>query len=386
MIDEIEKLDLEKCHLVPSRGGLSASDVKDLAKKYGISDGGLKAELCTKLLALQKQRLSGKKPSPPLVTPSLPRPSQALPSLPPPLPSLPSPPPRLPPLPSLPSKPLVRKPSIKNIQKPPESTTLDKQITKSLAEVLNLMNSLYDTYKCCEEHYSREVLMLKKTSKKFLISSQVKQNLKALEEIQKTFLDPFMTELGNVYHLYLVYFYKKDTRNLLKVLNDRLYSLAQSYMFNFHRAISKIPLDILLQIYPPTAEYPKFVEHVEICEVKPSTGVSYLNCISTYFMQSMTRYVMATNNLVSLLEKVPKDQQRLYPYYNDIKRLANVTTTITKGLNEFQRYLDSLLYCSPKYCDEKLCEGKGRKCKSKLPHSFGSSDWYSIKGTNIFLK
>ena len=315
----------KKCLDIPSKGGLSAIEVKDLALKLGIDiKGATKAVLCDfierKLQLQQDKQLSGNnnltlgnqsiektiQPIEQTVTQRFPR--------------------KVKPLPPIPIKKVEDRSKIDNLYN----------------ELDNLIIGNSEKYMCCINQYEMEIMNKDKKVKA------------ALEKIKKQLLDKFYKKYQDFYYEYL-YLLKVDGSRRDKTLKKWIPELNKLYIILTYNTLKDIDKEVLEYIFPPN--YKEFKHYQEdrnrLCAPllnRPKDAkrdISTLLCFRSYMMQFMTR-----------LELLSKELDKTATNTNTNNSFTEMIVNENRDLSELQKYIDGLLLCRQDYCSPNSCTKK----------------------------
>ena len=331
-------LTYEKCNDIPSKGGMSAQEVKVVAQKLGINiQGKKKAELCKEIVERHEK-------SPVEENSALAKPKIII-------------------------KPIKETNAKKEVDLKKEAEKQEVVIQRVLKEIDHLVTTSKKQLECCLEHYNSEIQRL---SKKFR-----KAHKKELEIITDKFLIPFVKMYSEFYFTY-AYLEKtsKNRLNSIDYITENIVKLVDEYVRLLHSALSELDEEFLFLVFPPTEEYEAVEEKSEICKSSPELGKSYLNCIRTYMMQIISRFVLLSKELFKQVSKTYKEGDEIY---KTSKKLVEFTRISIKVLDQMNLYIESILQCRDDYCNLDFCTKKSGKlygsyCLPKYP-GYLEKDW-----------
>lgn len=367
--------DKKKCLSIPSKGGLSAAEVKALASSLGIVSNGTKAVLCDLIEGAMVKPTSLKVAN--AVTKEIPA---IIPTIIPqanvrkvkPLPPLPITKPALiaAAAAARPVSPIAKSALITAAARP-VSTIAKPVAAKPVAAnpELSKMESLYaelddliatnsEKYECCLGQYKAEISAIEK--KRFFTNSQAKKVKTVLDSIKKGILDGFYKKYQEFYQEYFYLLAVSNRDKAVESLKRWIPELNDTYIRLTYSTLSKADKEDLHYLFPPN--YIQFDHYEEdtnrICASlmnRPKDkkqDISTLLCFRTYIMQFMTR-----------LELLFKEIDQKLGNGNE-SELSRVLKNENLRLSELQKYLDGLFLCRKDHCDEKNCTKKSRVLRS----------------------
>jgi hypothetical protein len=336
-------LDIKRCLSVPSKGGMSVEQVRQIAASLGLDTSGTKAVLCDKINNFLSSGIAAPIPIPvivpvpnPVVSPKVsartvvPQPSvegnldtkSRAPLI-----------NQMMPIPRKPAKPL---PPI------PTRAGSDATINKLYQELDDLLESNSQKLHCCVEQYETE------------IARAPKKVGKALRSIKSALLDKFYAKYQDMYYEYFLILKQSGRERANQVLLKRVPELYEYYTILTRQALNSVPLKDLQYLFPPN--YMNFDFYDEdrnkVCQKYPSTGANTLPCFRTYMMQFMLRLVLLAKTIES-----EKRKNKLAITGTDVRMLETFEREAGR-LSDLQKFIDGLLLCRKDYCDPKNCQKK----------------------------
>lgn len=351
---EISHFDKRRCINIPSKGGLSAEIIKQIATHLGIPINGTKAFLCEQIEAEigrrggKAQQASKSPQTPNIQVRSSRRSIPVLPKL-----GVLGMPSGVAPLLMRPSQisPIwtvqpaaVPKPKVVQIEAK-EEKKVDK-LERLYLELDGLITTNSENFECCIAQYQNEIELLEK---KKLLTGQTKKTLAGLRSLKVALMDKFFKKYQDFYFEYLHLLMVNGRQEALRVLQKWIPQLNKTYTSLLHDAFVAIPPEILHYLFPPNyLQFEHYEEKKDTCKKYPRSGISTLLCFRSYMMQFISRLVMLSKQI---------DEQVSKGSTSDITKMLE--NEVMK-LNEIQKYLDGVLLCRTDYCDEPTCTKKKR--------------------------
>lgn len=357
----MNSFDKKKCLSIPSKGGLSAAEVKALASSLGIVSNGTKAVLCDLIEGMMVQRASLKviKETSAIIPAVIPiqaninaitvRKVKPLPPLPiaKPIVSIVKPV-------ALPTS-YLETPSSSQDSPRINSNKEDKNKKSLYTELDDLIVTSSEKYECCLGQYKAEIIAIEK---KHFTGSQTKKVKKVLDSIKKGILDRFYAKYREFYQEYFYLLAVSNRDKAVENLKRWIPELNDTYIRLTYSTLSKADKEVLQYLFPPN--YLQFDHYEEdtnrVCAnlknrpKNPKQDISTLLCFRTYIMQFMTRLELLFGQIDKKL--------------GNVSELSRVLKNENLRLSELQKYLDGLFLCRKDHCDEKNCTKKSRVLRS----------------------